>query len=164
MAFSLVLKSVMAPEAHLWEPDTLKIKLGVDGYELFEPLAKRLQVPYQQTKCLVIARNDEELEGLKRLVEICDLMGIREDVKWLNKEDVLVMEPNITKGVLAVVYEDKWAKTIFPPEYAIANAENARDNGVNFRYGSEVRRIRPLDGAFEISTTEGLICPGRDLS
>ena len=34
--------------------------------------------------------------------------------------------------VLAALYEDKWMKSIFPPEYAIANVENAKDNGVNF--------------------------------
>lgn len=157
MAFSLVIKSVMAPGAHLWEPDTKKIKFGVEGYKLFEPLAKRLEVPYQPTKCLVIARNDEELKGLKQLQEICNLMGIKESVQWLNREDVLDMEPNITKKVRAGLYEDKWTKSIFPPEYAIANAENANDNGVNFIYDAEVKGIKPLDGGFVTDTTKGSV-------
>ena len=52
MAFSLILKSVMAPGSPLWEPDSMKIRLGVEGYELFEPLVKRLEVPYKPAKCL----------------------------------------------------------------------------------------------------------------
>src|SRR4030042_4758697 len=81
MAFSLVLKSIMASGAHLWEPDSMKIKLGTGGYELFGPLAKRLEVPNQPVKGLIIARNDEELKGLKQLYEKGDLMGIREAIK-----------------------------------------------------------------------------------
>jgi len=157
MAFSLVLKSVMAPGAHLWEPDSMKIRLGTEGYELFGPLAKRLEVPNQPAKCLIIARNDEELKGLKQLYEIADLMGIKEDVRWVNRQDVLAMEPNITQEVRAALYEGKWMKSIFPPEYAIANMENAKDNGVHFLFDAEVRGIRTLDGGFVIDTTKGSI-------
>ena len=157
MAFSLILKSVMAPGSPLWEPDSLKIRLGVEGYELFEPLVKRLGVPYQPAKGLIIARNDEELKGLKKLYEMADLMGIKEDVKWVDRHDVLAMEPKITQKVLAALYEDKWMKSIFPPEYAIANVENAKDNGVHFLYDTEVKGIRNLDGGFVIETTKGFI-------
>jgi glycerol-3-phosphate dehydrogenase len=157
MAFSLVLKSIMAPDAPLWEPHTLKLKLAEEGYRLFEPLAKRLEVPFMKTKMLIIARNEEELKGLKQLYEIGDLMGIREDIKWVNREDVLDMEPNITQEVRSALYEDEWTKSIFPPEYAIANVENAKDNGVNFLYDTEVRGIKTLDGGFVIDTTKGSI-------
>jgi glycerol-3-phosphate dehydrogenase len=157
MAFSLVLKSVMAPEAPLWEPESLKIELAEEGYRLFAPLAKRLEVPYMPTKMLVIARNDKEIEMLTQLSEICELMGIKEDLNWLSREDVFNMEPNVTKDVISAIYEDKWTKTFFPPEYAIANAENARDNGVNFLYDAEVKEIRPVNGGFLTHTTKGSI-------
>ena len=39
MALSLVLKSVMSTGAHLWEPDTLKIRLGTEGYGEEQPVA-----------------------------------------------------------------------------------------------------------------------------
>jgi glycerol-3-phosphate dehydrogenase len=157
MAFSLVLKSIMAPDVPLWEPDTLKIKLAAEGYKLFEPLAKRLEVPYKPTKFLMIARNDDELKSLKKMVEIADLMGIRDTMKWLSREDALDLEPNLTKDIVAAVYEDKGTKTTFPPEYDLANVENARDNGVNFLYGAEAKAIKPLDGGFITETARGSI-------
>ncbi|MGA2107826.1 MAG: FAD-dependent oxidoreductase [Syntrophorhabdales bacterium] len=155
MALSLVLKSIMSPGAHLWEPDSLKIRLGTEGYELFEPLAKRLDLLYKPAKFLMVARNDEELKGLKQLYEITDLMGIQKDVRWLRRADVLDMEPNITNEVRAGLYEDKWTKAIFPPGYAIANAENARANGAVFLYGAEVTKIRALEGGFVTETKKG---------
>jgi len=157
MSFSLVLKSIMAPGEPLWHPDTLKIKLAAEGYELFGELAERLEIPYDRTKFLIIARNDEELKSLKKLVEICDLMGIKEYLTWMDRGDILDMEPNVTKDVVAGVYEDKLTKGIFPPEYAIANVENARDNGVRFIYGAEVKGIKPLDGGFVTDTEKGAI-------
>jgi glycerol-3-phosphate dehydrogenase len=154
MAHSLVLKSVMAPDAALWEPHSLKIELAVRGYELFEGLSQRLKVRYVPTKTLIIARNDDEVKGLKKLYEICDLMGISEDARWITKNDLTDLEPNITKKVVAGVYEDKWTKTIFPPEYALANAENAIDSGVNFIYGAEVKAIDFIHGGFVTHTTK----------
>jgi glycerol-3-phosphate dehydrogenase len=157
MALSLVLKSIMSPGAHLWEPNSMKIRLGAEGYELFEPLAKRLDVLYKPAKFLMIARTDEELKGLKQLYEITDLMGIQEDVRWLSREEVLDMEPNVTKEARAGLYEDKWTKSIFPPEYAIANAENARKNGVVFLYDAEVKGIKARNGGFVAATKKGTV-------
>jgi len=157
MALSLVLKSIMSPGVHLFEPDSIKIRLGAEGYELFEPLAKRLDVPYQPAKALIIARSDEELRGLKQLYEITDSMGIKEDVRWMDRKDVLEMEPKITKEVRAGLYEDKWMKSIFPPEYALANVENAKENGVSFLYGAEVKGITALNEAFVVETEKGSI-------
>ena len=155
MALSLVLKSVMSPGAHLWEPDSMKIKLGAAGYELFEPLAKRLEVPYEPARLLIIARNDEELKGLQRLYEITDLMGIKNDVRWLDRKDILEMEPKLTQEVRAGLYEEKWAKSIFPPDYAFANVENAKENGVAFLYDAEVKKIRALKKGFVVETKKG---------
>lgn len=152
MALSLVLKSVMSPDAHLFEPDSMKIRFGAEGYELFEPLAKRLEVPYQPAKMLIIARDENEMKGLRLLYDIADQMGIKEDVTWVDRKDVLAMEPNVTKKVQAGLYEGKWSKSIFPPDYALANVENARENGVEFLYGEEVTGIRALNGGFVAET------------
>ena len=157
MAFSLVLKSIMAPGEPLWHPETLKIKLATEGYGLFGELAKRLEIPYKQTKFLIVARNEEELKSLKALVEICDMMGIKDYLTWMDRGDILEMEPNLTKDIIAGVYEDQLTKTIFPPDYAIANVENARENGVRFLYDAEVKGIKTLDGGFITDTEKGVI-------
>jgi glycerol-3-phosphate dehydrogenase len=157
MAFSLVLKSIMAPGEPLWHPETLKIRLATEGYNLFGELARKLDITYKPTKFLIIARNEKELKSLKALVDICELMGIKDYLTWMDKDDILDMEPNVTKEVIAGVYEDKLTKSIFPPEYAIANVENARENGVRFIYGAEVRGIKSLDGRFVAETEGGVI-------
>lgn len=157
MAFSLVLKSIMAPGEPLWHPETLKIRLATEGYKLFGELAPKLDIAYKSTKFLIVARNETELKSLKALVEICRLMGIEDHLTWMDKGDILDMEPNVTKEVIAGIYEDKLTKSIFPPEYALANVENARENGVRVIHGAEVKGIRPLDGGFVTETEEGEI-------
>lgn len=151
-AVSLVLKSILDPEADLWEPDSMKIKLANQGHALFAPLAERLEIPYLPLKCLVIARNDEEMEGLKKLYEITDMMGIKDDVRWLSRQEVLNMEPNISPNVKGGLYEEKWANVVFPPDYAIANVDNARDNGVNFLYDAEITGIETQDSKLKFIT------------
>ena len=144
-AVSLVLKSILDPEAELWEPDSIKIKLANQGHALFANLAERLDIPYVPLKCLVIARNDEQMQGLKKLYEITETMGIKNDVKWLSPQEILDMEPNVNPNVQGGLYEEKWANIVFPPDYAIANVDNARDNGINFLYDAEVTEIETQD-------------------
>jgi glycerol-3-phosphate dehydrogenase len=157
MAFSLVLKSIMAPGEPLWHPETLKIRLATEGYELFGELAERLDILYKPTKFLIVARNEVELKSLKGLVDICELMGIKDYLTWMDKADILDMEPNLTDRVIAGVYEDKLTRSIFPPEYVFANVENAKENGVHFAYGAEVKGIKALDGGFSTETESGVI-------
>jgi glycerol-3-phosphate dehydrogenase len=157
MAFSLVLKSIMAPGEPLWHPDTLKIRLATEGYKLFGELAQKLDITCKPTKFLIIARNALELKSLKTLIDICELMGIKDYLTWMDKADILGMEPNVTKEVIAGVYEDKLTKSIFPPEYALANVENARENGVRVIYGAKIKKIKALAEGFATETEGGVI-------
>ena len=156
-AYSLVLKSIMAPDADLWEPDTLKTKLGILGFEKFRNLAKDLEVPYLPMKLLAVAKSEEEVEGLKKLYDITKLMGINEDVKWLDGKEIKDFEPSVSKDVIAGLYEEKWSNIIFPPDYALANIDNAKINGVETWYDAEVLGIKSLQDGFITTTKKGEI-------
>lgn len=161
-AFSLVLKSVvLRPGTKLFDKETMIVRWTTEGYNLFELLAGELDLPYINPGCLAIARNDEEVKGLKRLIDICNIMSDdtgRECVpRWLEREEVLAMEPNITADVVCGIYDNRWSKLIYPWDYCIALAESARDNGVRMIFNAEVRGIAPQDGGFIVETSQGPI-------
>lgn len=156
-AYSLVLKSIMAPNADLWEPETLKTKLGILGFEKFKKLAKYLEIPYLPMKLVAVAKSSKEIKGLEKLYDITKKMGINEDVKWMDKEEISKFEPSISKDVIGGLYEEKWSNIIFPPDYALANIDNAKMNGVETWYDAEVIDIKRLQDGFITNTKKGKI-------
>ena len=63
------------------------------------------------------------------------------DLKILNKQEVLELEPNITDDVSAALYAPT-AGIVCPFGLNLALAENAYENGVEFRFDTEVKKIQ----------------------
>ncbi len=109
---------------------TLKAKLNVRGCAMMEEVCSTLFVPYEKNGSLVVAFSDSELDTLKELYQ----RGINNDVpdmELIDAAKLKELEPNISdeaKGAL-------WAKSagiVSPYELAIAAAECAAGNGVDF--------------------------------
>ena len=127
-ALSLVLKSVVsASGAKLFDKETMKVKWSTEGYYLFESLAKELDLPYSNPGTLIVARDREEVKRLEGLVDICKIIsdetGLEWMPEWVEREEVLAMEPNITPDVVCGLYDDCWCQLIYPWDLNIALAE-----------------------------------------
>lgn len=133
---------------------SLMAKLNVRGNEMMEQLSKDLDFSFKRNGSLVICRAKEDMPNLEALYERGVKNGVKE-LKILSKEEVLEMEPNITDDVVAALYAPTGG-IVCPFNMNIAFAENANENGVEFKFNTEVLDIKKVDEGFELYTNNGV--------
>jgi len=112
------------------EENTLMAKLNVKGSKMIESISNRLDIDYVKCGSLVIAFNEQEQVEIKKLYQ----KGINnkvENLKILNKDEVLNLEPNLNKDVQLALYAPT-AAVINPWELCIAMGDTAKLNSVDF--------------------------------
>ena len=133
---------------------SLMAKLNVRGNEMMEQLSKDLDFSFKRNGSLVICRAKEDMPNLEALYERGIKNGVKE-LKILSKEEVLEIEPNITDDVVAALYAPTGG-FVCPFNMNIAFAENANENGVEFKFNTEVLDIKKVDEGFELYTNNGV--------
>nr|WP_281819617.1 NAD(P)/FAD-dependent oxidoreductase [Vallitalea longa] len=137
------------------KPGSLKAKLNVRGNEMMDDITEKLYVPFKRIGSFVLAFDDDDMEQLNTLYEY----GIQNnvpDLRILNIEEILKMEPNISDKVIGALYAPT-AGIICPYELTLAAAENAVDNGVELILDCSVNDIDKTDDNFILDTTQGKI-------
>jgi len=130
-------------------PGTLKAELNVKGLSLYHNLAKELDIPYRINGSLVISTEKDGPQKLKDLYKRGQENGVK-DMTLLSAEETLALEPNLNPAITGSL-RAKTAGIISPYEAAIAFAENAAENGVDFLLETTVTNIQPCkDGGFTI--------------
>ena len=104
---------------------------------------------------LMLARDEDDLKMLKVAERICGDMGTK--ITWLDREGILEMEPYVTKNIIAGIADEGYQLSVYPWDWAIALAENAKQNGVRLMLLTEVIGIKTLDGGFLVYTNRGPI-------
>ena len=135
-------------------PGSLMAKLNVKGNAMMEQLSKDLDFPFQRIGSLVICLREEDMPGLQELYERGIANGVP-DLKIIGREEVLAMEPNVTDEVYAALYAPS-AGIVCPFNLNIALAENACENGVEFRFNTEVEEITKTEEGYELRTDQGI--------
>ncbi|MCH5258358.1 MAG: NAD(P)/FAD-dependent oxidoreductase [Lachnospiraceae bacterium] len=136
-------------------PGSLKAKLNVRGNELMGGLAKELDFPFERRGSLVLCLSEDDMFGLQELYDRGVANGVK-DMRILSRDEVLRMEPNVTDKVYAALYAPT-AGIVCPFGLNIALAENACENGVEFKFDTEVEEIRKLDEGYELDTSRGIL-------
>ncbi|QCX33678.1 NAD(P)/FAD-dependent oxidoreductase [Caloramator sp. E03] len=134
---------------------TLKAKFNVLGNEMYEEICRELDVPYKKNGSLVLAFNDEEMRHIETLYERGLKNGVKE-LSIIDKNTVLSLEPNIQNNVIGALYA-KTGGIVSPFELAIALAENANENGVEFMLSTQVINIYKDKDIFKIETNNGIL-------
>lgn len=132
---------------------TLKAKLNLEGNEMMDELASKLQFPFKRNGALVLAFSEDELKRVKELKTNGEEIGVK-GLEILNKEEVLNLEKNINKDVLGALYV-KSSGIVSPYEMTLAFGENAVENGVEFILGQGVVDIKKENEIYEISLEGG---------
>lgn len=114
----------------------LKGRLCYQGRVQFAQLNEELHFGFRQTGSLVITTDENDLPKLQAMLENGKKNGLT-DLKILNHEEIMALEPNINKEVRYALYCEG-AGVCSPYEMAIALAENAVHNGVDLYFYSEV--------------------------
>ena len=130
-------------------PGTLKALLNVKGNSMFPRLCEELDVHLRNIGSLTVAIYDEQLKTLEELSERAKINGV--EVKILNKEETLAIEPNLTSEVKGSLFAPT-AGVVNPFTLVTHAVENAVDNGVNLVLDEKVVDIKNLDDHFEVVT------------
>ena len=136
------------------EPGSLKAKFNVLGNAKYPKLVEELDVPFIQCGSLTIALEEEQLAILESLKERSKINGV--EVKLLNKEEVLKMEPNINPEVKGALFAPT-AGIIDPFNLVVHAMENAIDNGVKFLRSHEVLDIKKQGDLYLVKTNKGAL-------
>ena len=120
-------------------PGTLKARLNVRGNELMHQLKDVLDFDLVENGAMVLSFTDEGLEALKGLYDQGVANGVPE-MKIIGHDEILQAEPNINPDVKWALYLGTSA-IVDPFSLTYAMAENAYDNGVEFRFSEPVERV-----------------------
>ena len=120
------------------------------GNILLEDLCSRFNVPFKRIGALRVV-NDEN--GVLKLTEMYDRTVKRgiDGICLINGDEVKKIEPNINTDIKKGLYSKNVA-IVAPYDLAIAYAEVASENGVNFRLEEEVLNIEKINKGFRVVT------------
>ncbi|NNU77272.1 NAD(P)/FAD-dependent oxidoreductase [Clostridium estertheticum] len=135
------------------KPSTLKGKLNAKGNAMFTDLAKELDFPFKRNGSLVLCFDKKNMPDLELLLEQGKVNGVP-DLVILDGDQVREMEPNVTKHCVGALYAPNGG-IVCPYEMTIALAENSYNNGVEFKFETEVKNIEKSSSGYIIKTNKG---------
>ena len=136
------------------KPGTLKAKLNVLGNSMMDEMSKKLDFEFKRNGSMVVCQNEMGIPALEKLLEQGKENGVK-GMKILKREQALELEPNLADGVYAVLYIPSRG-IVCPFGMNIAYAENAAQNGVEFKLGTEVQLIERVGQDYRIQTNQGV--------
>ncbi len=122
------------------------------GNILMEDLCEKFNVPFRRIGSLRVVNDDNGVIKLKEMYERAIRRGI-DGVYLIDPDEVYEIEPNINMEVKKGLYSQNVA-IVAPYDLAIAYAEVAFDNGVNFRLEEEVLTIQNVTKGFRVVTNK----------
>jgi len=132
------------------KPHTIKGKLNAKGNSLFEQLSKELDFPFKRNGSFVLCFDEKDMGELYKLKQQGEKNGVPE-LSILDGDTVRKMEPNVSDAVVAALYAPTGG-IVCPYEMAIALAENAYQNGVQFLFENTVIDIQQNENGYKVET------------
>ena len=134
-------------------PGSLKAKFNVQGNAMMGTLSKELDFEFQRNGSMVLCFAEEDRPGLDALYEKGVANGVP-DLRIISGDEARTMEPNLSDQVVAALYAPTGG-IVCPFGLTIALAENACDNGVEFKLNTEVLAVSSIDGGYLLKTNQG---------
>lgn len=138
---------------------TLKAKLNIEGNKIFDDLSRDLQFLFKRNGAFILAFKDEEMKTLESLKENGEKLGV-EGLEILTREEALNIEPNLNKEIVGVL-NVKTSGIVSPYEMTIALAENAAENGVEFKLNSKVTNIEKISEGYKVTLNNKEVVSGK---
>ena len=146
---SLIHSPLMCP------PGTLKGELCIDAPIRYKKLADELNVPFKEMEELFLALSPSQLASLEVLKKRSEEYGLRR-CERIGPERIRELEPHVTERAAGALHV-RGLLAIYPPEWAFALCENARENGVHLHLGTAVSAMtKEKDFAYVLLTGKGL--------
>ena len=127
---------------------------------MFDQLAQELEFPFRRNGSMVLCFDETQKDKLQELYD----RGVKNGVKGMyiveGNDKIKQMEPYVSdQAVAALVVPSGGIAS--PYEMCIAYAENAAQNGVEFRFLSEVTGIKQTEGGFDVTCRDGSVHQGK---
>ena len=132
-----------------------KARFNVAGSRMMEALSLELDFPYRRCGALVLCFDEADIPRLEELKRRGERNGV-EGLTVLDRASLRRQELRVSPEAAAALYAPTSA-IICPFGMTIALAENAAANGCEFRFDTEVRRIRRQGGHFLLETNRGTL-------
>ncbi len=129
---------------------TLKAKFCVEGNQLLYEYAKKFNVPFVNTKKIIVANNEEQIAQVQAIKEQAELNGVQH-LEILNEKQVNQLEPLIkSAGGLLVPSTGVIDQHSLMQSY-LGEFEN---NGGMVSYNSNVKKINVMNNRFKITVVD----------
>ena len=119
-------------------PHTNKAKYNVLGNQMYDQICKDLDVPFQRIGSLTLAVQPSDIETLQMLHQRAKENHV--ETQLLSQEEVLKLEPNLSKQVLGGLYAPS-AGIIDPFNLCVHLMENAIDHHVQLFLNTLIQEI-----------------------
>lgn len=140
---------------HDAKPGSNKARFNVEGSNMMPELAKELDFEFENNGSLVLCFDEADRYKLTELLERGRKNGVKE-LRIIEGDEVRRIEPEVTDEVVAALLAPTGG-IVCPFGLTIALAENACDNGVEFRFLTKVENIKKVETDFIVTTNKGEI-------
>ncbi len=135
------------------EPGTLKAKLNLRGSAIMPEITKKLGIDINICGSHVVAFGKDDDEKVYELYKRGIVNGVP-DMKMVSQAELRKAEPNISDEATSALFAATGA-IISPYKLAIASAELAAQNGVEFLRGNEVIAMEDMGSFIRVTTNKG---------
>lgn len=135
------------------EPGSRKARFNVEGNAMMDALAQQLDFDFKRNGSLILCFEEEGKPALQKLYDKGVANGVPA-LKILTGDEARALEPNLSDSVVAALLAPTGG-IVCPFGMTIAMAENAADNGVEFRLLTKVLQLEKATGGYLIKTDKG---------
>lgn len=147
--------SAIVHAGHDAAPGSLKARFNVEGNRMMDQLSKDLDFDFKRNGSLILCFADEDMPALQALYEKGQKNGVP-DLAVITGEEARRMEPNVSDTVVAALYAPTGG-IVCPFGLTIALAENACDNGVEFKLLTKVEAIEKTENGYRLTSNGSTI-------
>ncbi len=141
---------------YIKEPLHLKEKLNIAGRPKFLELAPFLKAKIHKCGILHFAWDKAEMRALEIIKEVTEGYGFK-DMALLDRNQIRDLEPGVDLSKRIGAIYDPEEYTIVPAQWAMAFADNAKQNGAHLVFNTEVRGIEDKKEYYLVKTNNGPI-------
>ncbi len=127
---------------------SLMARFNVEGNQMMEDLSRELDFEFIRNGSMVLCFDEADKEKLQALLKQGEENGVK-GLSIISGDEARRREPNLTDEVVAAL-DVPSGGIVCPFGLTIALAENACDNGVEFRFLSDVSEIKKQENGYEV--------------
>ena len=139
---------------HINPPGTLRARLCHNSQLSYQKLSKELSLDYDELDEINIAFDKEQEYLVRKRMEWAIKNG-ETSFRVISNKEVAKLEPHLNQNFSFATFSEDHG-LIYPPEWAFALIENAKDNGADIFFNTEVIKLNQIeDESWIVSTDKG---------